>query len=194
MKNRVPAGLLGMWVFLASEVLFFSTLILAFWVYRHEWPVEFSDGVRHMDLIAGSVNTAVLLTSSWTMALALASSPRWKGRLLVLTAFLGAVFLVIKGSEYFMHARDGMLPPISWSPPQSAPAFKLFFILYFLITGLHALHLSIGIGCVLWARLRMALRREVSETLLENLGLYWHFVDIVWIFLFPLFYLIGGHA
>jgi cytochrome c oxidase subunit III len=176
MKGKETQSLLGMWTFLSSEVLFFSVLLLAFWVYREQHVANFITGTRRMNLTLGTLNTAVLLTSSLTMAMAVEASAKGREfrKLLVVTAILGAVFLVIKGIEYREHIIAGLFP-------------RLFFILYFLLTGLHALHLLIGVSLVTWLRLR----RKNSGEALENVGLYWHFVDIVWVFLFPMLYLMG---
>ena len=157
-----------------------------FGIYRHLYLHDFTLGTRQLDLFLGTVNTAVLLTSSWTMAMAVHTKTTLlrSRRLLLITSLLGILFLCIKGYEYYHHGREGMIPSFHWDNPNvSNSHFLLFFVLYFLMTGLHAFHLIIGIGLVLIAR------RQKSW--LENVGLYWHFVDVVWIFLFPMLYLLG---
>lgn len=194
-KNGVSPALLGMWTFLASEMLFFSTLILMFWIYRYSHPQTFEGGVAHMYRIIGTINTAVLLTSSWTMARAVVASysGRPVRRLLSLTAALGALFVLLKFLEYYLHYKEGLFPGLNWDAGRwNSNSFLLFFLLYYVMTGLHALHLLIGIACVLWVRHKSEQNPRVE--LLENVGLYWHFVDLVWVFLFPMFYLIGRTA
>jgi cytochrome c oxidase subunit 3 len=195
-------AVLGMWIFLATELLLFSTLLLSIFLYRHLHPVEFAEGTRHLSRFWGALNTAVLLTSSWTMARAVHCSEKpeksreafWS---LLVTVALGVIFLIIKGSEYVQHYREGLMPFFHWAPDISeGPAFQLFFFLYFFCTALHALHLIIG--CTLISGTAYAARdpdKMISmRQWIENMGLYWHFVDLVWIFLFPLLYLVGRNS
>jgi cytochrome c oxidase subunit 3 len=199
-EQQRAAGVLGMWIFLATEVLFFGGLFTAYAVFRWMSPPAFAAASRHLDIVLGTVNTGVLLTSSLTMALAVraAQSGERKSllRLLVATVFLGGCFLVIKGAEYHHKFVEHLVPGVGFEfqAAPKAPA-ELFFWLYFAMTGLHALHVIIGMGLIGY----MAIRSSQPAFLLpekylsiEIAGLYWHFVDIVWVFLFPLLYLIGG--
>jgi cytochrome c oxidase subunit 3 len=192
-------GEFGMWVFLASEVLFFSVLFFGYLVTRLHHPLGFAVGSRHTDLIIGSLNTAVLLTSSLTMALAGRSASGGAKRpttaLLAVTAGLGAAFLALKGLEYLHDIQHHLVPwrdfSLSFAP--DAGGARLFFLLYFLMTGAHALHLLIGISLLLIVMTAVARGRQRTrhaETV-EITGLYWHLVDIVWIFVYPLLYLVS---
>lgn len=192
---------LGMWIFLVSEVMLFGGLLTVYLVYRLLYPQAFTAGSSHLDVVLGTVNTAVLLTSSLTMATAVYAAQTGKNRLtrvlLAATALLGLVFLGIKGVEYWQEYQEQLIPGLNfaWEGTDAAQA-ELFFALYFIMTGLHAIHLFIGIGLVgvtpLWRRQRPF--RSDPASLVEMVGLYWHFVDVVWVFLFPLLYLMerGG--
>ena len=194
----------GMWLFLATEVLFFGGLIFSYIVYRYQYPREFMAGSHHLLMPLGAANTGVLLCSSLSMALAVrAAQSGQRGKLiffLLLTMALGAAFLSIKGVEYATDWREGLVPGehfmfASPDPQLDGRKVELFFYLYFAMTSLHAIHMLIGIG-VLTVLTVLAWRRRFSPekyTAVEVAGLYWHFVDIVWIFLFPLLYLIGHH-
>ena len=192
------AGKLGMWIFLASEVLFFGGLFVAYLYGRTHWPLGWAAASRHTDVVLGTVNTALLLTSSAAVALALACEEdarqrRWTARLLSLTAALGATFLVIKGFEWHAEWDEHLFP---------GPAFALdvagaqeFFALYFVMTGLHAVHMIIGVAALaILARGRSRERAWARASHLEIAALYWHFVDLVWIFLYPLLYLVQRHG
>jgi cytochrome c oxidase subunit 3 len=185
---------LGMWLFLGTEVLFFGGLIAAYVVYRVIYPREFADGSRRLVEWIGAVNTAVLLTSSLTMAWGVRAAREGRARAaavpLAATAVLGAAFLVLKAFEYHEDFEEGVVPVLRFLQP--AGKEELFFILYFLMTLLHALHLTIGIGVVgtIAARARRGEYSRAYHTPVAVAGLYWHFVDVVWIFLFPLLYLI----
>jgi cytochrome c oxidase subunit 3 len=172
----------GMWVFLATELMLFGGLFTAYSVYRTMYPAGFAEGSRHLDLLYGAINTVVLLTSSVTMSLA--AQNRRRRLWLVVTAVLGLIFMAIKGAEYYKHYVEGMAPGLAWTyaGPDSA-SVQLFFLAYFGLTGLHSLHLTIAIVLVLWAA---AFRAGV--TAVELISLYWHFVDIVWLFLFASLY------
>ena len=181
----------GMWVFLATELMLFGGLFTAYTVYRTVYPVGFAEGSRHLDLVSGAVNTAVLITSSLTMTLAVLAAQIGQRRRLIawllVTALLGLVFMAIKGAEYYKHFLDGMVPGLAWSYTSDyATQVQLFFLAYFGLTGLHSLHLTIGIVIVLIVALVRA-----GSTAVELTSLYWHFVDLVWIFLLPLLYLVG---
>lgn len=192
------ADTLGMWVFLGTEVLFFGGLIAAYVVYRAAYPGAFADASRTLDIVAGTVMTLVLLGSSLTMALAVHSSHLGRRKMLalflVLTILLGLAFLGIKGNEYFHKWEDHHIPGpgFVWTGPDSR-AVQLFVYFYFALTGLHALHMVIGIGIMTWLLVWNGLGRTKNYTI-EVSGLYWHFVDIVWIFLFPLLYLVDRHG
>ena len=204
------AATFGMWVFLASELLFFGPLLFGYAWLRLRFPEAGAHASRHTDFLLGTVNTAVLLTSSFTMALAAAAANaaadagqrRRARRLLLATAALGLVFLVIKGWEYHAEFAEHLFPGAGFHPADAhaqplLQGMQLFFLLYFALTGLHALHLSAGIlACLLLAwRLRRpspaAGHRTAGGEAVELAGLYWHFVDVAWIFLYPLLYLVG---
>jgi cytochrome c oxidase subunit 3 len=184
----------GMWVFLASEVLFFGGLIVAYTYARSHWPDGFAAASHETHVVLGTINTALLLTSSACVALAVSLDRRqWASWLLTAACALGIAFIAIKGVEYRKEWLEHLVPGANFRLANVQGA-ELFFVLYFLITGLHAVHLTIGAGVLAffaWGTHRgkpWALPRRV-----EAAGLYWHFVDIVWIFLYPLIYL-GGRA
>jgi len=185
---------LGMWVFVASEVLFFGALLAAYLAGRLHWPHGFGVASRHTHVVLGTVNTAVLLTSSALIALAVACARhtghrRWAARLLWATAALGCVFVAIKACEWVLEWREGLFPGPGFILPE--PGAQLFFMLYFFMTALHALHLLCGIGAVgVFARASGKRRAWVDPERIDALALYWHFVDIVWIFLYPFLYLV----
>ncbi len=192
---------LGMWVFLVTEVMFFGGLFAAYLVYRVWYPTVFGEASRELDLWLGATNTAVLILSSLTMALAVGASQAGKRMAvvgyLVVTMGLGATFLVIKGFEYHHkwvhHLVPGPTFTIAGLDPHHA---QVFFSLYFALTGLHATHMVIGLGLLTVISI-MAWRGRFSRdwnTPVEMSGLYWHFVDIIWIFLFPLLYLVDRHS
>jgi len=194
------AASLGMWVFLLTEVMFFGGLFAAYVVYRYSYPEAFHHASRELDIVLGTINTVVLIGSSVTVVMAIHSTTlghRKRASLfLVLTMLLGAVFLVIKGFEYSHKFHEHLVPGAGFvfEEPFQRRA-QIFFSLYFFMTGLHALHMVIGIGLFTWL-LVMNVRRRFSPSYhapMETIGLYWHFVDIVWIFLFPLLYLVGRH-
>jgi cytochrome c oxidase subunit 3 len=188
---------LGMWLFLAGEVMFFGALFTGYMVYRLNYPQVFAEAGGFLDRTLGTINTGVLLTSSLAMALAVNAAQRSQKRSLVLflwlTILLGLVFLGIKGSEYMHKFQEGLWPggDFIWNgtEPQKARAF---FSLYFIMTGLHALHMIIGILALAVLSLFGLRGRFTALTYapVEMVGLFWHFVDIVWIFLFPMLYLI----
>jgi cytochrome c oxidase subunit 3 len=188
-------------IFLATEVMFFGGMILAYTVYRFMYPLPFAHASQHLDAILGGVNTAVLLGSSFTVALAVHAARVGARRLLLgalgATIVLGGVFLAIKGYEWRHHYHEGLVPGIRFlAMGPEAPAIGLFFWLYFAMTGVHALHLTIGIGVMAVIGF-LAWRGRFSPAYynpVEVAGLYWHFVDIVWIFLLPILYLVGRHA
>lgn len=189
---------LGMWTFLATEVLFFGGLILAYCVYRSGDPGHFAEAARHTKIVIGTANTAVLLTSSflvaWALSAARLSLGKVAGVLLWAAAILGIVFLVLKGIEYRLEFEEHLLPGLDFAfqGPGARTAY-LFFSFYLVATGLHAVHVAIGIAVLALIgrqayRLRYSARYHAPITVA---GLYWHFVDMVWIFLFALIYLPG---
>jgi cytochrome c oxidase subunit III len=198
LEQQHGAATLGMWVFLATEVLLFGGLFTAYTFYRIIYPAGFADGSRHLDLALGGVNAGLLLVSSLTMALALHAAQTGQQRALfgylLATAALGAVFMAIKGLEYAHHFQTGLVPGLAWAYAGACAAeLQLFMFAYFAMTGLHALHLTIGIGwvCVLALLSRRGAFPPTRHTPVEVAGLYWHFVDLVWIFLLPLLYLVN---
>ena len=186
----------GMWVFIASEVMFFGALFFGYAIARIHAPDAFAAASRHTNIVIGTANTAVLLTSSFFVALAVRSIAAGAGRrttwLLVVTAGLGLVFTALKLTEYAIDFREQLVPLVNFAfDPQYLPG-AVFYGLYFVTTGLHLVHLTVGIVLVLVLAVQVrhanpnALRDRV-----EVAGLYWHFVDIVWIFLYPCLYLIS---
>lgn len=200
LEQQHEAATLGMWVFLVTELLFFGGAFAAYSVYRGWYPEAFGAASRELDIVLGATNTAVLITSSLTMALAVhAAQTGERGRLitfLVVTTLLGAVFLGIKGVEYAHKFAEHHVPgPAFQFEPEHFAHAQIFFSIYFVLTGLHALHMIVGLGLMAWMLIwtcRGRITREYTSPI-EISGLYWHFVDIVWIFLFPLLYLIARH-
>jgi cytochrome c oxidase subunit III len=199
-EQQRSASQLGMWVFIAQEILFFGGLFLTYTVYRFMYPAAFAQASHHLDVTLGAINTAVLIGSSLTMALAVHAAQlgyrRTQALFLVLTIALGSVFLGIKTIEYGHKFHEHLVPgPNFLFTGDEARHAQIFFSLYFVMTGLHALHMVIGIA-ILAVLTVMAWRGAFDGAYyspVELTGLYWHFVDIVWIFLFPLLYLIGRH-
>jgi cytochrome c oxidase subunit 3 len=197
LQQQQEAATLGMWLFLITEVLFFGGLFLAYFLYRHWYPAAWAEGSNELDIVLGGVNTAVLIASSLTMAMAVRSSQTGKRMptvyWLLVTMALGMTFLVIKFFEYKHKFELNHVPgPNFVFEGPHADQVEIFISLYFTMTGLHALHMVIGfvlLSVITW----MAYRGKFSpewNTPVEISGLYWHFVDIVWIFLFPLLYLV----
>ncbi len=200
-EQQRETATVGMWIFLATEIMLFGALFTAFAVYRTYYTKGFDEGSAGMTIILGSVNTAVLITSSLTMALSLYSAALGKMTrtyyLLLTTAFLGLIFLVIKFTEYYLHYQEHKVPGLWFeSSSPEAGAIEMFYVFYFIMTGLHAVHMTIGIGLVLFYALRTAggSFSAAYHTPLEVVGLYWHFVDMVWVFLFGIFYISGLHT
>ena len=197
-EPEAGTGALGMWVFLASEVLFFGGLFVAYLYGRTHWPEGWSAASRRTDVVLGTVNTALLLTSSALAALAVACDEarreRWAARLLAATALLGLAFIAIKGAEWHADFAQGLAPGPAFALDSVAGAQE-FFALYFVMTGLHAVHMAAGVGVLgtlAWGRHRR--RAWARPAHVEVAALYWHFVDIVWIFLYPLLYLVSRHG
>lgn len=196
--QQEQAGVFGLWIFLATELMFFGPLFFGYVYGRTHDAAGFAEASRHTDVVLGTINTALLLTSSAAMAVAVearrSEAVKLAQWMLWLTAALGAIFLVIKGVEYGHEWREHLFPGARFAyPGEHARAVEYFFFLYFAMTGLHALHLVIGIGvtCVFaWGLHRKATAFSSGERV-ELAGLYWHFVDAVWIFLYPILYLVG---
>jgi cytochrome c oxidase subunit 3 len=201
MEQQAEASTLGMWVFLCTEILFFGGLFMAYLVYRHASPEGFQEASHALSRFWGTTNTLVLICSSLTMALAVRAAQTSRPRKtqvgwLVATMVFGVGFLGIKAIEYYDKFVDHHVPGpnFHWDGLYAKPA-EQFYSLYFAMTGLHALHMIIGLGIMVVIAI-LAWRNTFDEeyyTPVEVAGLYWHFVDIVWIFLYPLLYLIGGH-
>ncbi|MDF2691619.1 MAG: Cytochrome c oxidase polypeptide [Labilithrix sp.] len=203
--QQFDAAKLGMWVFLAQELLFFSGLFVAYGVYRSWYPEMFRAASHQLDKIMGGTNTIVLLFSSFTAAMAVRSSQLGKkkatGNFILVTIVCACIFLVIKYFEYQHKFHAGLLPGRFFHPhlehlvagsPPLPPNTGSFFSIYFMMTGVHGVHVIIGIGVLIWVWLRNN-RGEFSKeyfTPVDIVALYWHLVDLVWIYLFPLLYLI----
>jgi cytochrome c oxidase subunit 3 len=223
MEQQREAGTLGMWVFLVTEIMFFGGMFLAYTLYRSQHPESFASASNHLDITLGAVNTGVLILSSFTMAMAVWCTQVGKRRpqiiCLVITLLLGLTFLGIKAVEYTDKYEDhlipgSLIPGHAFSPRVAAEgeAFdkhalhllpganvrqvELFYWIYFAMTGMHALHMIIGAGLLSFLIYFSVKGRYDAEyhSPVEITGLYWHFVDIVWIFLFPLLYLLGRHV
>jgi cytochrome c oxidase subunit 3 len=200
LQQQTETARLGMWAFLVTEVMFFGGLFTGYAVYRGLYPQAFAEGSHHLDVGLGAANTAVLILSSLTMALAVRGAEHGRRRsmigFLVATGVLGSAFLGVKAIEYSHKFHDRLVPgdAFHFEGPFSHQV-ELFYSFYFAMTGMHALHMVIGIG-ILAVLLAAARSRPGSPgpNTIEMFGLYWHFVDIVWIFLFPLLYLIGRHG
>ena len=235
-EQQRESASLGVWVFLVTEIMFFGGLFTAYILYRSKYPAAFIAGSHQLDVMLGTINTAVLICSSLTMAMAVRSAQLGRNKaiawFLVATIVLGSVFLGIKATEYHHKWVEHLIPgadfhlelehlpthhgkPVTSELPTGIVGesradvtlptaglkdiqahTQLFFFLYFGMTGLHALHMIIGVGLLAWL-IRPSLRGRFDANnynYVEGIGLYWHFVDIVWIFLFPLLYLVGRHG
>jgi len=193
--QREIANQLGMWTLIATEVLFFGGLFVAYVIYRCSYPAAFAAGSHRLEFWGGTLNTAVLLTSSLCMALGDVMIKRGRRRALQTclmgTALLGGLFLGIKFSEYHHMYMEHLVPGIHFQA-DGPPQIQLFVFLYFALTGLHAVHMLIGLGALAWLGW-LNHRGRFSRTAhapVVMVGLYWHFVDCVWVFLYPLLYLI----
>jgi len=203
-EQQRDAGILGIWIFLATEVMFFGGLFAAYAVYRSTNYLGFQAGSHLLERSFGAVMTFVLLASSFTMAMGVHAVRTGARKLLIamllLTILLGSIFLAIKFTEYHGKWEEHLVPGLNFHPSEEqlagAPgdAVDLFMCFYFFMTGLHAVHMIIGIGVLAVMTIR-SWKGTVSEKNYQQIevsGLYWHFVDIIWIYLFPLLYLIGG--
>ena len=205
LEQQHEVAVLGMWIFLATELMVFGALFTGYAVYRNLYLAEFTAGSRALNIWFGGVNTVVLLSSSLTMALSVhgAQVGRRKvvAKCLALTALLGTAFLVIKGFEYYGDFVDGLVPGMAFNDqdwlgretPLNPGKVKLFLFFYYAMTGLHGIHLIIGIVFITVLTILARRGRFTPQYYgpIEVGGLYWHFVDVVWLFLLPLLYLIG---
>jgi len=209
MEQQAHSATLGMWVFLATEILFFGALFAAYIVCRTRWPDDFAQGSRNLKEWIGGLNTFLLLLSDLCMVLAVREASWGRNRgvqlLLGIAILLSVAFLCMKGLEYTMEVNEGLFPGSHFStiPPDqmSLPAvdqhprprqMQLFMFFYFVMTAVHAIHIIIGIGLML-TLIWMARRKMFSQDYfdpVDMVGLYWHFVDIVWVFLYPALYLL----
>lgn len=198
--QQARASRLGMWVFLASEVLLFAGMFALYTGYRLHYPQAFAEGVRHDLKWDGSLNTLILLVSSYLVARSVPSTRAGHRRsALVQLGFvvlLGLAFLGLKLYEYASHFSEGIIPggrtPFFAEHP--TPGLPAFFTLYYLMTGAHALHVTIGLAVIIGLMIKIGRARRVAAAAhpLEVGALYWHLIDVIWIFLWPLFYLVGG--
>jgi len=204
MEQQQETSTFGMWMFLLTEIMFFGGLFCAYLVYRASYYQAFVEGSQKMNIWLGATNTAVLICSSLTMALGVRAAQTGKKKLMVvlllITILFGLGFLGIKGVEYHEHWENHEFPgpnfhfqTIDKQPPVDPQHTEIYFSLYWAMTGLHALHMVIGVGLVTWIILAGLAGAYTTAyfTPVEIVGLYWHFVDLVWIYLFPLLYLIS---
>jgi cytochrome c oxidase subunit 3 len=218
-EQQREAGSFGMWLFLLTEIMFFGGLFFSYLLYRNWYYPAFAVGSNQLSVPLGTANTAILITSGFFMALGVwAAEVRKKNMLvlmLVLTTLFGLAFLCIKGDEYHEKWEKHHIPGASFNisefvnpprdangkltapplAPDMAQKTQIFFFLYFAMTGMHAVHMIIGVFLLFWL-IHRAHRGDFTDGYvapIENFGLYWHFVDIVWLFLFPLLYLIDKH-
>ena len=198
MEQQIEASVMGMWVFLITEIMFFGGMFCGYMVYRYQYYSAWAAGSQKMDFWWGTLNTIVLLCSSLTMAMAVRSAQLGRRKAIVIflliTILFGLGFLGIKGIEYHGHWTEHQFPGLNWAWPEAnSHLVALFFSFYWAMTGFHALHMVIGVGLVSWIAYHAWQGRYNSEyyTPVEVVGLYWHFVDIIWIYLYPLLYLIS---
>jgi len=201
LEQQLYASTFGMWVFLVTEVLFFGGMFMAYILYRIWYPEMFVHASHHLSIPLGTFNTAVLIGSSLTMAYAVnaaqrGAKPREQVMWLLGTMFLGAVFLGVKVIEYADKFGHHLVPGSNFhfDKPEFQQTAQIYYSLYFSLTGLHATHMIVGM-VIMAIIARMAAKGQFTAewyTPVEIMGLYWHFVDLIWIFLFPLLYLIGG--
>ncbi len=208
-EQQHESSIIGMWLFLATEVMFFGGLIAAYTVYRYLSPTEVTLASHHLSVAWGAFNTVILLGSSLTMALAVRAAQLHDRRQIVMwlipTAILGTMFLGVKGIEWTTDYHENLVPAMGFHVPhedlETHPdldpgRYQMFFVLYFFMTGLHAIHLIIGVVLV-GIMAYLSHRNWFSGsgvTQIDVTGLYWHFIDIVWVFLYPLLYLVSSHA
>jgi cytochrome c oxidase subunit 3 len=208
LDQQHTAASLGMWVFLATEVMFFGTLFTGLGIYRGLYPEAFDAASSRLNWLIGGINTVVLLVSSLTMVLAVHHARHGERKLLMVflaaTAFLGVCFLCLKGLEYYLDYVDNLIPGWKFDEREwieagltrdQVPRVELFLLFYWIMTGFHGLHVIIGILVVatMFVLAKRGLFSAAYYSPVDVTGLYWHFVDIVWIFLLPMLYLLGGH-
>ncbi len=205
-KVQFEAGKLGIWLFLTTEILLFSALFCAYFVFRNWYMPDFIEAHHHLNKVMGGANTIVLICSSLTMALAVRAAQtnqtKFGTAMLMCTLLLAATFLVIKYFEYSSKYHHGLMPFLIqengvvrdlFTAQFEHPHARVFFAVYFLLTGVHGLHILIGMGLITWILLRNRKGHFSSQYFapVEGVGLYWHLVDLIWIFLFPLLYLVS---
>jgi cytochrome c oxidase subunit III len=195
--QEFEATKIGMWAFIVTEILFFGGLFVAYFILRMLYPDMFLEAHKHLSWKMGALNTLVLITSSFTMVMAVRSAQLSRQRQTIVylsaTVLCAATFMVVKYFEYMEKIHHGLLPSNFFNAESAFETAHLFFGIYFCMTGLHGIHVLVGIGLIVWLIVR-AIRGEFHSeyfTPVEMVGLYWHLVDLIWIFLFPLFYLIG---
>jgi cytochrome c oxidase subunit III len=198
-NQQYQAASLGMWLFLVTEILFFGGLFAGYAIYRWSYPQAFAEASHHLDILLGGFNTIVLIGSSLTMALAVhggeIGNQKKQIKFLLFTMLLGGIFLGVKAIEYSHKFHEHHFPGRTFNSDGMHQGAQIFFSFYFAMTGMHALHMIIGM-VILTILVILAKKGKFTaeyHTPIEMFGLYWHFVDIVWIFLFPLLYLIGRH-
>lgn len=198
-EDEFDACKLGFWLFLATEVLLFSGLFCAYAMFRMKYPEAFASGSHHLDVTYGAINTLVLLVSSFTVAMAIRcaqlNNQKWLRINLIITILCAFLFFFIKLTfEYIPKWGEGIRPGLLYSNPFAGdPMEPIWWSIYYAATGIHALHVLIGAGLLIWCLVRSFRTTQYGPThytMLENAGLYWHLVDVIWIFLFPLLYLI----
>jgi cytochrome c oxidase subunit 3 len=196
-EQQRDAAYSGMWIFLSTEVLFFGAVFFTYIVYRGLYYDAFADGSRELRVFLGGLNTAVLLCSSLCMALAVHAAQNGRTNqlitFLVVTELIGALFLGIKFLEYYEHYKDHLIPAYNFGyPGEHVNQVELFMVFYFILTGMHAVHMLVGMGMLTTLTI-LAIRGKFSAEYYDPVdigGLYWHFVDVVWVFIFPLLYLV----
>lgn len=188
----------GIWLFMVTEILMFGGLFVGYFLMHNTYPAMFSEGASHLDWRMGAFNTVVLILSSWTMAMSIYSIQTGKNsratKLMIATLVCGAIFLIVKYFEYSHKIHEGLLPGRFFSNTESvASNIGMYFGFYFSMTGLHGVHVVLGMSLITWVLIRN-IRGDFNEhyyTPVEGVGIFWHIVDLVWIFLFPLLYLVG---
>ncbi len=197
--QQFQSSTLGMWVFLVTELMFFGGMFGGYTVYRNMYPDAFASTSHFMNVPIGAINTGVLIFSSFTMVMAVRSAQLGQKKVLIafliFTLLLGCLFLTLKYVEYHEKWVDHHIPGpgFQYADTRYFHQAQILFFLYFAMTGMHAIHMIVGVGMLI-VLISMAARNRFTQawyTPVEMIGLYWHFVDIVWIFLFPLLYLIG---
>ena len=210
LEQQRETEVFGMWIYLATEILIFGPLFTGYMIYRLRYPHDFEAASAKLNVLIGSINTVVLLSSSLTMALSVHATRVGRQQMILvclgLTILLGGTFLGLKAVEYYKDYEDKLVPGLAfdeaeWTKPggEEGPVnpsrVKLMLVFYYIMTGLHAVHMIVGMGLLVWLvlRARKGMLTPVRYMAVEVVGLYWHFVDIVWIFLLPLLYLTGTH-